>query len=326
MPNDLTSAAFADLESLRQAMGRTLVGAKELVDRLLISLAANGHILLEGPPGVAKTLAARTLASVLGLQFQRVQFTPDLLPADLLGAEVYNPRTGEFTLRRGPIFTQILLADEINRAPAKVQSALLEAMQERQATIGPHTSPLPRPFFVVATQNPLEHEGVYPLPEAQLDRFLMKVRVDYPTRDEERGVLRAFGRTAPAAPAANDTPVGEATVERLHTALDAVFLDPKIEDYILNLVLTTRKPADFGVPGIAKFIEVGASPRATLALALAAKGMALLERRDYVTPYDVKRVAPDVLRHRLILTFDAEVEGRDADSVIAELLDGTPTP
>src|SRR5829696_2003766 len=184
MANDVTSAAFADLDALRQAMGRTLVGARPLVDRLLIALAANGHILLEGPPGVAKTLAARTLASVLGLQFQRVQFTPDLLPADLLGAEVYNPRTGEFTLRRGPIFTQILLADEINRAPAKVQSALLEAMQERQATIGPHTSPLPKPFFVIATQNPLEHEGVYPLPEAQLDRFLMKVRVDYPSRDE----------------------------------------------------------------------------------------------------------------------------------------------
>ena len=326
MPNDLTSTAFADLDALRQSMGRTLVGSRSLVDRLMIALAANGHVLLEGPPGVAKTLAARTLASVLGLQFQRVQFTPDLLPADLLGAEVFNPRNGEFTLRRGPIFTQVLLADEINRAPAKVQSALLEAMQERQATIGPHTSPLPQPFFVVATQNPLEHEGVYPLPEAQLDRFLMKVRVDYPARDEERGVLRAFGKTAPAAPAPVEKPLGEATVERLHAALDAVFLDPKIEDYILNLVLATRKPADFGLPSIAKFIEVGASPRATLALSLAAKGMALLERRDYVTPYDVKLVAPDVLRHRLIPTFDAEVEARDADSVITELLDGTPTP
>src|SRR5262245_35598330 len=270
MASDLT-AVFNDLEALRSAVGRTIVGAKELVDRMLIALAANGHVLLEGPPGVAKTLAARTLASVLGLQFQRVQFTPDLLPADLLGAEVFNPKNGEFSLRRGPIFSQILLADEINRAPAKVQSALLEAMQERQATIGPHTLPLPQPFFVVATQNPLEHEGVYPLPEAQLDRFLMKVRIDYPTRDEERGVLRAFARTTPAAPVPMDRPMGESTVNRLHAALDSVFLDPKIEDYILNLVLATRSPVDFGLERIAKFIEVGASPRATLALALAAK-------------------------------------------------------
>src|SRR5262245_26721776 len=214
MANEGLSAAFADLDALRQAMGRTLVGARPLVDRLLIALSANGHILLEGPPGLAKTLAARTLASVLGLQFQRVQFTPDLLPADLLGAEIYSAKTGEFSLRRGPIFTQILLADEINRAPAKVQSALLEAMQERQATIGPHTSPLPQPFFVVATQNPLEHEGVYPLPEAQLDRFLMKIRVDYPTRDEERGVLRAFAKTTPPAPVPIDRPLGENTVNR----------------------------------------------------------------------------------------------------------------
>jgi len=326
MPNDALTAAFADLDALRQAMGRTLVGARGLIDRMLIALAANGHILLEGPPGLAKTLAARTLASVLGLQFQRVQFTPDLLPADLLGAEIYSAKTGEFSLRRGPIFTQVLLADEINRAPAKVQSALLEAMQERQATIGPHTSPLPTPFFVIATQNPLEHEGVYPLPEAQLDRFLMKIRVDYPSRDEERGVLRSFAKTTLAAPAPTDKPWGAATVERLHAALDSVFLDPKIEDYILNLVLATRSPSDFGLAGIAKFIEVGASPRATLALALAAKGMALLERRNYVTPFDVKQIAPDVLRHRLILTFDAEVEGRDADAVIADLLDGSPVP
>jgi MoxR-like ATPase len=326
MPSDALNAAFSDLAALREAMGRTLVGANDLVDRLLISLAANGHVLLEGPPGVAKTLAARTLASVLGLQFQRVQFTPDLLPADLLGAEVFNPRTGEFSLRRGPIFTQLLLADEVNRAPAKVQSALLEAMQERQATIGPHTSPLPQPFFVVATQNPLEHEGVYPLPEAQLDRFLMKVRVEYPSRDEERGVLRTFGNTRPSAPASTEAPMGEATVARLHAAVDAVFLDPKIEDYILNLVIATRRPADFGFPSLARFIDVGASPRATLALALAAKGMALLDKRDYVAPYDVKLVAPDVLRHRLILSFDAEVEGRDAEAVIAELLDGSPVP
>src|SRR5262245_38874504 len=286
MASDLT-AVFNDLEALRSAVGRTIVGAKELVDRMLIALAANGHVLLEGPPGVAKTLAAKSLAAVLGLQFQRVQFTPDLLPADLLGAEVFNPKTGEFTLRRGPIFSQVLLADEINRAPAKVQSALLEAMQERQATIGPHTTGLPEPFFVIATQNPLEHEGVYPLPEAQLDRFLMKVKVDYPSRDEERGVMKAFAKTTPPSPAPSETPAGSNVVDRLHAAVDAVHLDGKIEDYILNLVVATRRPAEFNLQA-AKYIEVGGSPRATLALALAARGVAILEKRDYVTPHDVK--------------------------------------
>jgi MoxR-like ATPase len=321
MAND----AFADSEALRAAIGRTLVGSKDLVDRLLICLAANGHVLLEGPPGVAKTLAAKTLASVLGLQFQRVQFTPDLLPADLLGAEVFNPKTGEFTLRRGPIFTQVLLADEINRAPAKVQSALLEAMQERQATVGPHTNSLPSPFFVIATQNPLEHEGVYPLPEAQLDRFLMKVKVDYPSREEERGVMKAFAKTTPPSPASTESLAGANIVARLHAAVDAVHIDAKIEDYILNLVAATRRPAEFKLAA-AKYIEVGGSPRATLALAMAAKGTALLQKRDYVVPHDVKSIASDVLRHRLLLSFDAEVDGKDADAIIAEILDTVPTP
>jgi MoxR-like ATPase len=311
------------IERLRDEMSRVLVGQKRLVDRLLIGLATGGHLLLEGAPGLAKTLAAHSLAQAVGLSFQRIQFTPDLLPADLLGSEVFQPATGGFSVRRGPVFANLLLADEINRAPAKVQSALLEAMQEKQVTIGTETSPLPNPFLVLATQNPIEHQGTYPLAEAQLDRFLMKVLVDYPDRDEERTILRQIGRTAPQAPAKAVVALNE--VKGLHAAVDEVHLEDKLADYIVDLVRATRKPADYRLDLEGK-LDLGASPRATIALALAARAQAILAGRDYVTPQDVKEVAPDVLRHRLILSFEAEAEGLDAEKVIAALLAGIAVP
>lgn len=310
-------------EALRAELGKVLVGQKRLVDRLLIALLTGGHVLLEGLPGLAKTLAARVLAAAVGAKFQRVQFTPDLLPADLLGTEVYSPRTGEFTIRRGPVFTQILLADEINRAPAKVQSALLEAMQERQVTLGQETMALPQPFLVLATQNPIEHEGTYPLPEAQVDRFLLKIVLDYPEREEERRILRERARTAEETlPRAVTTPE---QLLQLRPHVDAVHVESKVEDYILDLVRATRDPRAV-VPALAPFLQYGAGPRATIALTLASKAHALLAGRDYLSPHDVKSMAPDVLRHRLILSFEAEAEGRSTDSILAELLRALPVP
>jgi MoxR-like ATPase len=318
--------AAAALAKLRAEIGRALVGQAALVDRLLIGLATGGHLLLEGAPGLAKTLAAKTLAAATSLSFERIQFTPDLLPADLLGTEVYNPRTGEFTFRQGPIVAQVLLADEINRAPAKVQSALLEAMQERQITVGPNTVTLPRPFFVLATQNPLEHEGVYPLPEAQIDRFLMKVLVDYPEREDERRILRMHGAPHAATEVAAVQPVLEAAdVSKIQAAVGEVYVDPALEDYILDLVAATRRPAEFGLD-FGPFVSLGASPRASIGLALAGRGAALLAGRDFVTPHDVKTVAKDVLRHRLMLSFAAEVEGVGADGVLDRLLAAAPAP
>jgi MoxR-like ATPase len=308
-------------EAIHAEVGKILVGQKGMVDRLLIGLLANGHILLEGVPGLAKTTAVKALAQSLDGQFSRIQFTPDLLPADVLGTQLYNPREGSFSTRKGPVFATILLADEINRAPAKVQSALLEAMQERQVTIGNESYPLPAPFLVMATQNPIEHEGTYPLPEAQIDRFLMKIRVDYPTRDEEREiVLRSAGPPAKLSPVCSLKQVEEAQSLVQHIVIEEV-----VGDYILDLVRATREPAAYGLK-LERYIEFGASPRASIGLAAAARAHAFLEGRGYVTPDDVKRVGLDVLRHRVLLTYEAEAEQLSPDSLIRNLFDTVPTP
>jgi MoxR-like ATPase len=321
--NDQIKDASAFVYRLREEIGGVIVGQRTLVDRLLIGLLANGHVLLEGVPGLAKTLSVKTLAQTIAAKFQRIQFTPDLLPADLIGTMIYNPREGTFTTKKGPIFAQILLADEINRAPAKVQSALLEAMQERQVTIGDQTHPLPDPFLVLATQNPIEQEGTYPLPEAQVDRFMLKLKIGYPSREEERQILdrMAVTRAQPAV-----APVTSAEdVVRARGLVDQVYIDDKIKEYIVNLVFATREPASYGLD-LGPLIEYGASPRATLYLTLAARAHAFVEGRGYVTPQDVKSIGPDVLRHRVIVTYEAEAEEVDADEVVKRVFDGVPVP
>jgi MoxR-like ATPase len=308
-------------EAIAAEVGKVLVGQHGMVKRLLIGLLANGHILLEGVPGLAKTTAVKALAQSLDGQFSRIQFTPDLLPADVLGTQLYNPREGTFSTRKGPVFATILLADEINRAPAKVQSALLEAMQERQVTIGSESYALPAPFLVMATQNPIEHEGTYPLPEAQIDRFLMKIRVDYPTRDEEREIVIRSAVAAPTlSPVCSLKQVAEAQSLVQHIVIEQV-----VGDYILDLVRATREPAAYGLK-LDRYIEFGASPRASIGLAAAARAHAFLEGRGYVTPDDVKRVGLDVLRHRVLLTYEAEAEQLSPDSLIRNLFDTVPTP
>ena len=314
----------AFLKDLETEIAQVVVGQDALVKRLLIGLLADGHILLEGVPGLAKTLLVSTLAQALAVTFRRIQFTPDLLPSDVTGTPVYNPKTGEFTVKPGPIFANIVLADEINRAPAKVQSSLLEAMQERQVTLGDKTFRLASPFLVLATQNPIEQEGTYPLPEAQLDRFLLKIVVNYPSRDDEREVVDRMARTG-AKPKAN--PV--ATKEQLLAArerLDDVRLDPRLRDYIVDLVRATRDPAAHGCKDLAPLVSTGASPRASIALALASRANALLAGRAFVIPQDVKTIAPDVLRHRILVSYEAEAEDVDADAIVARLLDTVPVP
>jgi MoxR-like ATPase len=308
---------------LREEIGTVIVGQRLLVDRLLIGLLTNGHVLLEGVPGLAKTLAVKTLAQAIQASFRRIQFTPDLLPADLIGTLVYNPREGSFTTKRGPIFAQLVLADEINRAPAKVQSALLEAMQERQVTIGDETHPLPDPFLVLATQNPIEQEGTYPLPEAQVDRFMLKLRVGYPSREEERQILDRMATTAnhrPASPV-----VTTADIIAARALVDQVYVDDKVRDYIVSIVFATREPKTFALD-LGPLVEYGASPRATLCLTLASRAHAFLQGRGYVTPQDVKAIAPDVLRHRVIVSYEAEAEEVDADEIVRRVLDGVPVP
>ena len=301
---------------IRDEVAKVIVGQEKIVDRLILALVTDGHILLEGVPGLAKTLSCNTLAKTIGLDFKRISFTPDLLPADVVGTLVYSPKTGEFTPKKGPVFTNLLLADEINRAPAKVQSALLEAMQERQVTIGDETYRLPKPFLVLATQNPLEQEGTYPLPEAQVDRFMFKCLVEPPTKADERRIMQRFAENA-------DRPEAKpvATVDdilALREALKEVYCDEKVGDYILDIVFKTReKNAQ---------IQNGASPRATLALNLAARGNALLHGRAYATPQDVKEVVHDVLRHRILLTYEAEAENVTSDMVIDRILDEVPVP
>ena len=313
----------AVVRTVRHELEKAIVGQAELIDRLLIGLLCNAHLLIEGLPGLAKTLAVTTLAQSISATFHRIQFTPDLLPADLIGTLVYNPSDASFTTKRGPIFANIILADEINRAPAKVQSALLEAMQERQVTIGDESLPLQDPFMVLATQNPIEQEGTYPLPEAQIDRFMLKVQVTYPTRDQELQILRQQARTTTASQA---QPVMDgADVAKLRALCDQIYVDEKIEEYVVDLVHATRQPGDFGLE-IGDMIQYGASPRATIYLTMASRAKALLEGRGYVTPQDVKAMAPDVLRHRVVVTYEAEAEERTADSLVAAILDAVPVP
>jgi MoxR-like ATPase len=308
---------------LREEMGRVIVGQRHLLDRLLIALLTNGHVLLEGVPGLAKTLALKTLANTISVRFKRLQFTPDMLPADIVGTMIYSPQDGAFRTKHGPIFSNLILADEINRAPAKVQSALLEAMQERQVTIGDETYPLPTPFLVLATQNPLEQEGTYPLPEAQIDRFMMKVIVDYPTRIEERAILDAMATTEPMiVPRAVVS--AEQVVDARHV-VNMLFVDDKIRDYIVDIVLATRPPIAAGLD-LNGYVQTGASPRATIALTLAARGMAFLNGRHFVTPQDVKTVAMDVLRHRVSVTYEAEAENITSTNVIEKILNTLPVP
>ena len=321
--NDQVKDASAFAYRLREEIGTVVVGQRYLVDRLLVGLLANGHVLLEGVPGLAKTLSVKTLAQAISATFRRIQFTPDLLPADLIGTMIYNPRDGGFTTRKGPVFAQLVLADEINRAPAKVQSALLEAMQEHQVTIGDATHALPEPFLVLATQNPIEQEGTYPLPEAQVDRFMLKLRIGYPSREEERQILDRMATTANhQAVRAVVTP---AEILAGRALVDQIYIDDKVKEYIVNIVFATREPAAYQLD-LGPLIQYGASPRATLYLTLAAKAHAFLQARGYVTPQDVKSIGPDVLRHRVIVTYEAEAEEIDADEVVRRVFDGVPVP
>src|SRR6202521_312447 len=306
---------------LREQVSHVVIGQKYLVDRLLLGLLANGHILLEGVPGLAKTLTVKTMAACIQTGFQRLQFTPDLLPADLIGTLIYNPRTGEFSTKLGPIFSNLILADEINRAPAKVQSALLEAMQERQVTIGDKTYGLPTPFLVLATQNPLEQEGTYPLPEAQIDRFMMKVIVTYPNRSDERAILDAMATTE--AMLVPRTVVSAAQIIEARHVVNTLYVDDKIRDYIVDLVLATRPPIA-GSLNLNGYIQNGASPRATIALTLGARAMAFLNGRHFVIPQDVKSIALDVLRHRVWVTYEAERENISSENVIEKILNTLP--
>jgi len=311
------------VQAVVQEVGKRIVGQETMVERLLIGLLSGGHILLEGVPGLAKTLAVKTLAEIVELSFSRIQFTPDLLPADLIGTMVFDPKGQEFRVKQGPIFAQLILADEINRAPAKVQSALLEAMQEKQVTIGGTTYGLEEPFLVLATQNPIESEGTYPLPEAQLDRFMLKVRVGYPTRDQEKEVLL---RRSGLAEAAVRQLLDPTTILALRETIAATYLDQKVVDYIVDLVRATRDPSVVGLQNLKPLVAFGASPRASIALAQAAKSHAYLRGRGYVIPEDVRSMALDVLRHRVLLTFEAEAEEIDADQVVTRILDAVPVP
>lgn len=311
------------LQRLRLEVENIIVGQHDLIDRLLVGMLCNGHILIEGVPGLAKTLTVTTLASAMRTSFQRIQFTPDLLPSDLIGTLVYNPKSGDFSVKKGPIFHQIILADEINRAPAKVQSALLEAMQERQVTLGDTTFKLEEPFMVLATQNPIEQEGTYPLPEAQVDRFLLKVRVGYPSKDEEHQILRRMARSTPNK--AVEPVISPEDILRLRTLSDEIYMDEKIEEYILDLVQVTRAPEEYGLQ-IGDLIRYGASPRATIALCMASRAYALIQGRGYVTPQDVKSVGLDVLRHRVIVTYEAEAEEKTSEDLIRQIFNTVKVP
>jgi MoxR-like ATPase len=311
------------LQDLLAEINKVMVGQEELVERVLIGLLADGHLLLEGVPGLAKTLLIKTTSDAIQGDFSRIQFTPDLLPADLTGTQIYNPQTGAFSVHRGPIFANLVLADEINRAPAKVQSALLEAMQERQVTIGDETFAMDDLFLVMATQNPIEQEGTYPLPEAQVDRFMLKVKVDYPSREEERLIIdRMTGATLPEAQAV----VSPADILRAREMVKHIYVDDKIKDYILDLVLTTREPGSNGLSDLEPLIEFGASPRASINLVTAARAHAFLKGRGFVTPEDIKQIAPDVLRHRIITTYEAEAENITSDHIVRRILDHTDVP
>jgi MoxR-like ATPase len=320
--NEKVRAESAFVQQLTGEVHRVIVGQKYMVERLLIGLLTRGHILLEGVPGLAKTLAVKTLSSAIDTRFQRIQFTPDLLPADLIGTMIFNAKDGTFTPKKGPIFSNIILADEINRAPAKVQSALLEAMQERQVTIGESTYPLEEPFLVLATQNPIEQEGTYPLPEAQIDRFMLKLKVDYPDRKEERQILDLMARDEPIAVGKVVRP---ADIMRVREVVKEVYMDERIKDYIVQLVYATRRPQEFKLD-LKDLIQFGASPRATIFLAQASRAHAFIKGRGYVTPEDIKAIGLDVLRHRIILTYEAEAEEVTTESVISRIFDAVQVP
>jgi MoxR-like ATPase len=311
------------VDAVRNEVARVIVGQRYLIDRLLIALLCDGHILIEGVPGLAKTLSVNTLAQTIGASFVRISFTPDLLPADVTGTQIYNPQEGEFHIRKGPVFANIVLADEVNRAPAKVQSALLEAMQERQVSIGGTTFPLPQPFMVLATQNPIESEGTYPLPEAQLDRFMLKAVVGYPTRQEERQILERFENGA-MPPVSQVVSVDALVAAR--AAVQQVHLNEQMRDYLVHLIFATRDPKSYRLDALAPLVAFGASPRATIYLAQAAKAFAFIDGRGYVAPDDVKAVARDVMRHRIIITYEAEAEGLSSDDIVDRVLQGVAVP
>jgi MoxR-like ATPase len=321
--NEMIQRESAFVDNLSAEIGKIIVGQRAMVDRLLIGLLCNGHILLEGVPGLAKTLSIKTLAAAISAKFQRLQFTPDLLPADLVGTQIYNQKDGRFFTRKGPIFANFILADEINRAPAKVQSALLEAMQERQVTIGEETFKLDEPFLVLATQNPIEQEGTYPLPEAQVDRFMLKVKIGYPSREEELAIMRqniiGDQREAKAVVSPND-------IVAAREAVKNVYMDEKIEHYILDIVFATRRPGEFNLEKIAPMISYGASPRASINLALAAKAHSFIKRRGYVIPEDVRAISLDVLRHRIAVTYEAEAEEVTSEHIVQEILNKVEVP
>jgi MoxR-like ATPase len=321
--NEMIERESGFVDSLSSEIGKVIVGQKRMVERLLIGLLSNGHILLEGVPGLAKTLTIKTLATAISAKFQRIQFTPDLLPADLIGTMIYNQKDGKFFTRRGPIFANFILADEINRAPAKVQSALLEAMQERQVTIGEETYKLEEPFLVLATQNPIEQEGTYPLPEAQVDRFMLKVKIGYPSREEELSIMRqnVMGNNTETKPV-----VSPKDILAAREVIKQVYLDEKIERYILDIVFATRQPGEFKLEKIAPMISYGASPRATIYLALAAKAHAFIKRRGYVIPEDVRAVSLDVMRHRVAVTYEAEAEEVTSEHIVQEILNTVEVP
>jgi MoxR-like ATPase len=310
------------VNTIRNEISKILVGQRKLIESLLIGLFSKGHVLIEGVPGLAKTSAVMALAATVQADFKRIQFTPDLLPADLIGTEVYRPKTGDFTIKKGPVFHNIILADEINRAPSKVQSALLEAMQEQQVTIGPTTFKLSDPFLVMATQNPIEQEGTYPLPEAQIDRFMLKIIIDYPNKSEEKEIMNRVGFESPpeVKPVITPLQLGEITA-----LIKEIYVDEKLKDYMVDLVFATRKPADYNID-ISDYIQFGASPRASIFLSLAARAYAFLQGRAYVTPQDIKAVAPDVLRHRIIMTYEAEAEDITTDQIIGHVFDSVEVP
>jgi MoxR-like ATPase len=329
MPQDLTfinekiGEESQVIERILSEMEKVIVGQRVLLERMMIALITSGHLLLEGVPGLAKTLAVKTMAQVLDLDFSRIQFTPDLLPADLTGTLVFNPKTSEFITRKGPIFTNLLLADEINRAPAKVQSALLESMQELQVTIGENTHKIEDPFMAMATQNPIEQEGTYPLPEAQIDRFLLKVKITYPSKEEEKAIVNRM--TAAVLPEAQKVCSRE-DISRINKSYHMVYIDDKIKDYIIDLVFATRYPEEAGLPRLKNLIQFGASPRASIYLTETAKALAFIRKRAYVTPEDIKTIGRDVLRHRIILSYEAEAEELTTDDIITEIFDNIVVP
>ena len=322
-PQAPASADARLIHEVSRQTARRVVGQEYMIDRLLISLLTGGHVLLEGVPGLAKTLTVRTLAETIDTTFQRIQFTPDLLPADVVGTQIYDQATGEFRVKKGPIFANIILADEINRAPAKVQAALLEAMQEKQVTIGGTTYPLDEPFLVLATQNPIEQEGTYPLPEAQVDRFMLKLRVGYPSRDEEKEIMR---RMAGGAPIKIDRVASPTAILEARQRISDLYMDERIVDYIVDIVHATREPREYGLAELEPLVEFGASPRATISLAQASRAHAFLRGRAFVTPDDVKAIAPDVLRHRVLTTFEAEAEEVTSDDLVQRVLARIESP